>query len=317
VFEGDGAIIAIPPELVAGTRGALVGARDLAKNRFGLELAIGIVSATDIRSQGAELAVAKIKRSAKTFQAALSGDGWRLAERTIKNGAISLDMDTVSSADFTGFECRWGEIPARKDHKLSLIVTATAVDQSEKDQFYTDFLRLRSEALGESKGTHPSWHPLHSDQMKLQVLPWRLLPEAMIRVSGGLLSMMAYAVKTMFQSIAGLILLALKKDTKKVEWSRYIGDLVSNSDYEKYSSSLMMVLDVSSEQADAIESYLLDAHESGRCIYGVHRSPTAIITCYIREYNDDHVHFIDGGDGGYASASIGYKARALALTRPS
>jgi hypothetical protein len=119
----------------------------------------------------------------------------------------------------------------------------------------------------------------------------------------------------MIENIIGIFLFAKKMDTKKVEWSRYVGDLIANSDYEKYSSSLMMVLDVSNHQADTIENYLIDARKSGDCIYGLHRSPTAVITCYVRQHNDDHVHFVDGGGGGYAAASIGYKAQAEALTR--
>ena len=317
IFEGDGALIAIPPELVDSAQNALIGARALAREQFDLELVIGIVSAEDIRKQGAELSIAKVKRSASTHQAAFSGDGWRLVELTIKSEVNSSPIQTTSKADFSGFECRWGEVPARLDHKLSLIVSATALEQKDRDEFYKDFLDFRTKTLGDSTSIHPSWHPLQIDQMNLQVLPWKLLPEAMVRASGGLFSMMFYAMKVMLGNIAGLILFALGKDTKDVEWSRYLGDLVSNSDYEKFSSRLMMVLDVSTAQADALENYLSEAHESGRCLYGTHRSPTAIITCYIREYNDDHVHFVDGGNGGYTAASIGYKAEANTITKHS
>jgi hypothetical protein len=315
VFEGDGAMVATPPELYEGVKGALAGAKNLAKTRFGLELAAGVISAAQIRSQGAELSIAKVKRSHMTFQAAFSGTGWRVAEKTIKNNEFCVGDDTPPTADFTGFQCRWEEIPARSDHKLSLIVNSTSVDQNQRDQFYSDFMTFRDSVLGSSGDSHPSWHPLHEENLKLIISPMGIMTEATFNTQGGLFVRFAYSIKAMIENIIGIFLFAKKMDTKKVEWSRYVGDLIANSDYEKYSSSLMMVLDVSNHQADTIENYLIDARKSGDCIYGLHRSPTAVITCYVRQHNDDHVHFVDGGGGGYAAASIGYKAQAEALTR--
>jgi len=47
--------------------------------------------------------------------------------------------------------------------------------------------------------------------------------------------------------------------------------------------------------------------------YGIHASPAAIITCIIFNYGTDHVHFLDGSDGGYTMAAKEMKRQLKAL----
>jgi hypothetical protein len=37
-----------------------------------------------------------------------------------------------------------------------------------------------------------------------------------------------------------------------------------------------------------------------------------MVTCLVFQYEKEHVHFVDGADGGYARAARGLKARANA-----
>ncbi|WP_460451327.1 DUF3095 family protein [Alsobacter sp. SYSU BS001988] len=42
----------------------------------------------------------------------------------------------------------------------------------------------------------------------------------------------------------------------------------------------------------------------GAARYGVHASPTALMTCLVTSARDSqHLHFIVGGNGGYTAAS--------------
>ena len=45
VFGGDGALLAIPAHMIDGAKKALLGARDLAKNGFNLDLRIAVIPA--------------------------------------------------------------------------------------------------------------------------------------------------------------------------------------------------------------------------------------------------------------------------------
>jgi hypothetical protein len=42
-------------------------------------------------------------------------------------------------------------------------------------------------------------------------------------------------------------------------------------------------------------------------VYGLHESKAAIMTCLIFTAGQDHAHFVDGSDGGYAMAAKALK----------
>ncbi len=90
----------------------------------------------------------------------------------------------------------------------------------------------------------------------------------------------------------------------------YRDELRSNTDFRKYDGILRMVLDVSESQAGSIERYLEHEHDAGRLIYGIQLADTALMTCLVFSLEgSEHVHFIDGSDGGFAIAAKGFKAR--------
>ena len=62
-----------------------------------------------------------------------------------------------------------------------------------------------------------------------------------------------------------------------------------------------------------LREYLDGQHREGRLVYGMHRSREALLTCIVFSYNGNHVHFVDGSDGGYAIAARGLKAQLKSL----
>jgi hypothetical protein len=70
-----------------------------------------------------------------------------------------------------------------------------------------------------------------------------------------------------------------------------------------------MVLDCTPALADEIEAYLKQAAADGVVRYGTHRQQAAMMTCFAPSPSKpDHVHFIDGAQGGYALAAAMMKA---------
>jgi hypothetical protein len=56
--------------------------------------------------------------------------------------------------------------------------------------------------------------------------------------------------------------------------------------------------------AAKIENYLKASAADGVVQYGMHRQKAAMMTCFTQSpSNPNHVHFIDGADGGYAVAA--------------
>ena len=94
----------------------------------------------------------------------------------------------------------------------------------------------------------------------------------------------------------------------------YVRQVVENSDFRKYDDGLRMILDCTEELANALTERLAKAAASGIVRYGLHRQDAAMMTCFTPSVmRSDHVHFIDGARGGYASAATALKAMAAEI----
>jgi hypothetical protein len=72
-----------------------------------------------------------------------------------------------------------------------------------------------------------------------------------------------------------------------------------------------MIIDCTPDLAQALERRLAAA--AGTALYGLHRQDAAMMTCFTPSpTRSDHVHFIDGAQGGYAAAASALKAALAA-----
>ena len=91
----------------------------------------------------------------------------------------------------------------------------------------------------------------------------------------------------------------------------YVQQVVENSDFRKYDDGLRMILDCTPELERALTQLLAKAASERIVRYGLHRQDAAMMTCFTPSVmRSDHVHFIDGARGGYASAATALKAMA-------
>src|ERR1700687_4358530 len=81
-------------------------------------------------------------------------------------------------------------------------------------------------------------------------------------------------------------------------------EVVENSDFRKYDDNLRMTLDCTPALADRIEQRLTKAETDKVARFGLHRQPSAIMTCIVPSISEStHVHFVDGAAGGYSLAA--------------
>ena len=86
--------------------------------------------------------------------------------------------------------------------------------------------------------------------------------------------------------------------------ARYVQDLVETTAFRKFDDGLRMTLDCTPAQAMLIERRLARARSEGLVRYGVKQQEAALMTCFVPSpTSSDHVHFVDGAAGGYASAA--------------
>jgi len=315
VFGGDGATFAVPDTLRERAIPALREAQRLSRQSFDLLLRVGMVSVSSLFDDGLPVRLAKVRLSPNVTQPTFSGRGWEEAERMVKDplaqGVLRVQEDEgLCEGSFEGFECRWQGVPSFNGHKLALLVAAVSDDA---DVNLTSYRKL-SDKIAQIYGDISSYHPLRAEHMRLSFKPQQLGHEWRVRSSRlGPWGRVKYFARMVLLNLAGVYLFARKMDTQTVRWSHYIDEMVENSDFRKFDGMLRMVMDGSEAQYRDLRSYLEGQHLEGRLVYGMHKSSEALVTCIVFSYNGNHVHFVDGSDGGYAMAARDLKAQLKSL----
>ena len=101
---------------------------------------------------------------------------------------------------------------------------------------------------------------------------------------------------------------AIRVVTMQLEYKR---NLIINTDYRKFDEVLRMVISGSEQQRQHLRSVLEEYRDRGQIAYGIHAAPSSLITCMVTNYDKDHVHFLDGANGGYAMAARELKRQLM------
>ena len=72
------------------------------------------------------------------------------------------------------------------------------------------------------------------------------------------------------------------------------------------------VITGTAKQREKLEAALSEIEHSGEIIYGLHVSKESVMSCYVRDMNEGHVHFVDGAEGGYTKAATIMKKKISA-----
>jgi hypothetical protein len=128
--------------------------------------------------------------------------------------------------------------------------------------------------------------------------------------SGGAGARFRARLATLLHALGGRALFATGLATPLFRPRQYRQSLIRRSDFRKFDGMLRMVLDAPAAAIPPLLAFLEQERARGALHYGVHRAPSAIMTCIVFSLQDDsHLHFIDGSDGGYAMAATQYKGQ--------
>jgi hypothetical protein len=308
VFGGDGTILAVPAALADAVTAALKGVAVLAAKQFALELRLGRVSVGELRADGFELAVAKFLLAGEEHLAMFDGNGLPEAERRLKtpgNPYLFVPEDSTPAPDVSGLSCRWEPMASAHGEILTVLVQSRSGENADGDYYKNFYARLLA-----LTGLPPEkLNPVKIPAMHTRWPPKTLALEACTHAGiGGWPSRWWAGLRVLAHSFGGLLVFVLGIPTPVIHPLRYKNSTVVRSDYRKFDSMLRMVIDVPTDKVEALLAFLAAEHRRGAIFYGVHRSTNAVMTCLVFSLlRDSHVHFIDGGDGGYALAAVQLK----------
>lgn len=311
VFGGDGATLCFPPSKKSAVESALVATKQMAKESFNLGLRIGIVPMREILDQGHQVNVARFQPTQYYQQAMFMGDGLGYAESLVKgripDNPFLVDEAAVNpQASFEGFECRWNEIPSPHDEVVAILVQATAHDAPTQEKTYSEIFG----AFQKIYGNENSHHPVREKKMKLAFSLRTLASEIGVRTAFmSWLQRLIYIVDMELKLLIGKWFMYKNIQTDVTDWGSYKKHFVANTDYRKFDEALRMVVSGRVEQREQFAEFLEQQHGLGKIVYGMHHTGASLVTCLVRDYNTDHVHFLDAANGGYAIAAKQLKAQ--------
>ena len=311
VFGGDGATLAVPPVLKDAACRALLALQARSRAMFGLELRVGAVGLADLRARGQDVRLRKYRLSPGNHLAMFAGEGVNLAERLVKTDLegdryrLQAGQDTPATPFLEGLSCRWDPLVSTRGCMLNLMVQATAADAAEEGRVLAATIAAIGDVLGRDLTEHA---PANKGSMTFRWPPRGLILEA--RATAGTRPVWRRYLEVLVSSLLQAWAERTRSRVGPYDAPVYDEELRANTDFRKYDGMFRTLLDVTAAQAAAIEAVLEEGYRAGDLVYGTHTAPEALMTCLLFDLEQsEHVHFVDGGNGGFAMAAVGFKAR--------
>jgi hypothetical protein len=300
VFGGDGASFAVSPEDSARAREALAATAVWVKDDLNLVMRVALVPVAAIRAQGFDVRVARFGPSPNLSYAMFSGGGLNWAEAAMKRGEFAVPAaPSGTQPDLTGLSCRFEEIPSIRGLILSvLVVPARGADALAFRRVIEDVVALAEHSPDAGRPVPPGGPPLRWPPAGV---------EYEVRAARG--SLFRRRSFVLAKTLWAYVVMRFGIKVGNFVPKTYVQQLVENSDFRKYDDGLRMILDCTPELEQALTQRLAAAASADIVRYGMHRQNAAMMTCFTPSVmRSDHVHFIDGARGGYASAATALKA---------
>ncbi|MDQ8728942.1 DUF3095 domain-containing protein [Bradyrhizobium sp. LHD-71] len=300
VFGGDGASFAVPPGDLALARDAMAATAAWVRDDLGLVMRVALVPVADIRAKGFDVRVARFAPSPNVSYAMFSGGGLGWAEAAIKRGEFAIEPAPSGAVpDLSGLSCRFEEIPSARGIILSVVVVPVAgAEIAELRSVMESVVALieKSPDAGRpvpADGPTLRWPAAGFD---LETRATRRGPLLVRRAVVAAVTLFSYVIVRYRIPVGGFLP------------RKYLAELVANTDFRKYDDGLRMIVDCTEELAAELEGRLSAAAARGIVRYGLHRQDAAMMTCFTPALTrSDHLHFVDGARGGYASAMTALK----------
>jgi hypothetical protein len=291
-FGGDGATFMVPPSLLQPVMQALVIHQQNTLNNFDLNLRVGTVPVEQVYKKGHKMVITKLKTSSLFFIPVVLGNGLAYSEKIIKGDDYIPQpiLPGNNELDLTGMECRWDRIkpPETYEEVVSLLVIAK--DETEQATIFKKVMQ-HIEAI---YGTYEHRAPITINRLKLKGTLGKIALE--MRTKLGKYKFF-YILKTWITTALGKIYLNTK------EGQKYLHRLVDMSDTLIIDGKINTVISGTIRQREQLLLVLDTMEANGEIIYGLYTSSESVMSCYVRNMNDDHIHFVDGSDGGYTRAA--------------
>lgn len=226
------------------------------------------------------------------------GTGLSYAERLIKaeDYLFSQQGGSGNELDMSGMQCRWDKIgPPENSNEIVTLLIIAANGKSQPIAF-SKSLAYIDDIYGDPKKRQP----ISVAKLKLKSTFSRLGLE--MRAKIGKIKVLEL-IHTWLVNLYGYIYFRTESG------KHYLNRLVEMSDTLVIDGKINTVISGTEAQRIKLIKALDLMEGAGEIAYGIHISNDAVMSCYVRDLEDGHIHFVDGSEGGYTQAAMVLKAK--------
>lgn len=307
LFGGDGSVVMVPPDHADAARLALARVRGFTQREFGLALRVGLASVSVLRQFGSDVIVGRFEPTPGNSFGVFLGGGVGLLETAVRGRgeaalvarvAIPTQLDDGVPVDLAGLSCRWNPLRSTRGKMLTVIIQGAA----NPGAMHAQVMRLA--------GLGTDAQPVRLDTLRMSWPPKGFMLESQAMRGAG--PLWKSIIKVLIETLIARIFFIVRRPMGGFDPDRYLDEVTTNTDFCKHDDTLSFVIDCPLDCIEKIRALLDQQGAAGALRYGMNVSETALMTCIVTSPSQSlHVHFVDGGDGGYTSAAKTMKARAV------
>lgn len=298
-FRGDGTTFIVPNVVLEKVLAALETYGVHISKNLNLEIRVGNMKVADVYQKGTSIGIAKLNLNKYLVTSIIYGNGIKVAERLIRDN-FKKDIkvsDSLLSIDLEGMECRWDEIYPNEDEKKVICLLVMCNDERIQSEVFIKILDEINYIFGDLN----TRTPITTEKLKLDASFRKMRKEMYARLGtfdrGYLLQnwMITYFGKYYFKYFIG------GKD--------YLFRVTQLSDTIVLDGSINTIFSGTQKQLNQLKMLLDTLENDDKIVYGLHATYASIMSCYIEDREENHIHFVDGTKGGYVNASIHLKSK--------
>ncbi|MBA2330872.1 MAG: DUF3095 family protein [Flavisolibacter sp.] len=302
-FGGDGGTLLVPGEILNDVLAALKVHNFNSLANFGLEMHVGSISVKVVLCEGRILKIAKAWYGPGFNKAIVLGDGLQYAEQIIKEAPVAQEIDVEDTLlNLDGLECRWDRIKPPTIENEIVCYLVEGADPLKQAEVYRDVLIKVEEIYGNIEMRNP----LSLHRLKLLLSFDKIKKEMMVRYGKWKAN---YFTNTFLKTFVGKLYFRYNWRINSLRGKEYLNQVIKNADTLIVDGRINTIITGKMDKRILFLNYLKDQELKGRLIFGHHLSKESVMTCYIENRNDKHIHFVDGADGGYTEAAKEFKLK--------
>jgi len=296
-FGGDGTTFIVPSKFQKKVLSLLEHYRHHVKEITSLILRVGCIEVKEVYKSNHKIKIAKLALTKYLTIPIVLGTGLKYAEKVIKASFVDTkkEQSETDYLNLIGMECRWNEIkPKEGDKKIVCLLVDCPLDKIQAEVYKSIFIKINA-----LFGNYKQRNPISISKLKLNLAINKIRAELNMKFSN-------YSFMTLLKTwlITTFGYYYFKVFNERIEYLRNIPLL---SDTIMIDGVLHTVFSGTQKKIDEFIIFIDELERQGQIKYGIHITHSSIMSCYVENRENNHIHFIDGTEGGYTKAAIMYK----------